>query len=112
MQMEELRIALDPDLLSDNLWDSIWKDLKNIQSRFRASSDIIQKLNNTPLIPFSLFQFHARVLSICKDANILVTAAHSPRLRGLFQRKFEIINLEAAGSFDHNLSKLWSDGCS
>lgn len=102
-QIEQLKTALDPDLLSDNLWDSIWRDLMKIHSQYKASSGTIKKLKKNPLIPVPLFRFHAKVLLISRDINILLSAAHSPHFRTLFQRNFEVTNLEASGNLDYNL---------
>lgn len=54
-QIEELKTALNPDLLSDNLWDSGWRDFMKICSKYKTSSGTIKNLKKYPLISFPLF---------------------------------------------------------
>lgn len=100
--LQELMPALDLDALPDDAWGGVWRVLENIRLRFEVLSDTIKKHENTVRIPFPLFRFLSKVISVIKDIKVLMKAANSPRLRVLFNRNFQIIDLKGSRneSFD------------
>lgn len=99
-KLKMLRVALNQGFISDHHWDSVWKILAKIRSRFDETSNTIKTHENTPHVPFPLYRFLAKVVSIDNDTIILMKAAHSPSMRSIFHRNFQVINLE--GSKDMN----------
>lgn len=104
-QLKTIKPALDQPALVDKIWDSIWIILENIRFRFDEFSDTIKTRENTPSIPFSLFRYLSKVVSVSQDIKLLMKAANSPRLRALFQRNFQIINLKGSGDIPFNLPR-------
>lgn len=96
--LQELMPALDLDALPDDAWCRVWRVLENVRLRFEVLSDTIKKHENTPRIPFPLFRFLSKVISVIKDIKVLMKAANSPRLRVLFNRNFQIIDLKGSGN--------------
>ena len=103
-QLKIVKPALDRPALEDKIWGYIWTILQHVCSRFEALSDV-KKYENTPPVPFSLFRYLSKVVSVSKDIKILMKAANSPRLRALFLRDFEVINLKGSGDIPFNLPK-------
>ena len=111
-QLKILKPALDQPALEDKIWGYIWTILQHICFRFEAFSDIIRKYENTPPVPFSLFRYLSKVVSVSKDIKIPMKAANSPRLRALFVRDFQIINLKGSGIFHSIFPSPVPDGAS
>lgn len=112
-QLNIIKPTLDqPGPLADKIWHSVWKRLEIIRFLFdkfasSSSSSSIKKIENTPFIPFPLFRYLSKVVSVIRDIKILLNAAYSSRLRrAFFQRDFQIINLNdgsGSGSIPNSL---------
>lgn len=104
-QLKALKPALDLPALADESWDFVWAVLEHIRRQFDEVSATIKTYENTPRIPFSLFRYLSKVVSISQDIRVLMKAANSPRLRVLFHQDFRIINLKGSGDIPFNLPK-------
>lgn len=98
-----IKPELDRPALSDKMWDHIGTVLEHIRLQFYEFSDSIKKYEDDSLIPFPLFRYLSKVVSVCKDITALLKAASSPRLGALFNRDFQIINLQGSGDISFNL---------
>lgn len=100
-----IKSALDLPALADKIWNCVSIILESIRIRFDEFSRSIKNIENTPLIPFPLFRYLSKVVSVSRDINVLMNAAYSNRLRALFHRDFEIINLNGSGYIPHSLPR-------
>lgn len=96
-QLKIIKSALDLPALADKIWNCVWIILESIRFRFDEFSSSIRNIENTPLIPFPLFRYLSKVVSASRDIKVLMNAAYSTRLRALFHRDFQIINLNGSG---------------
>lgn len=104
-QLKALKPALDLPALADESWDFVWAVLEHIRRQFDEVAATIKTYENTPRIPFSLFRYLSKVVSISQDIRVLMKAANSPRLRVLFHQDFRIINLKGSEDIPFNLPK-------
>lgn len=102
-QLKRIKPWLDQPALGDTIWDYIWTILEHIRVQFDEFSDIVKSYENTPLIPFHLTRYLSKVVSVNRDIQALMKAANSPRLRTLFHRDFQIINLKGSGDIPFSL---------
>lgn len=98
-----IKPALDLPALADKIWHFVWVVLEGIRFRFDASSSSIKNIENTTHIPFPLFRYLSKVVSVIRDIKVLMNAAYSTRLRAFFHRDFQIINLNASGYIPFSL---------
>lgn len=98
-----IKPALDKPALPDKIWDHIGTILEHIRLQFYEISDAIKKHQDDSLIPFPLFQYLSKVVSVCEDITALLKAANSPPLASLFNRDFRIVNLQGSGDISFNL---------
>lgn len=104
-QLKALKPALDLPALADESCDFVWAVLEHTCHQFDEVAATIETHEDTPRIPFSLFRYLSKVDSISQDIKVLMKAANSPRLRVLFHRDFQIINLKESGDIPFNLPK-------
>lgn len=104
-QLKSLKPALDLPALADESWDFVSAVLEHIRHQFDEVAVTIKTHENTPRIPFSLFRYLSKVISVSQDIKVLMKAANSPRLRALFHQDFQIINLKGSGDIPFNLPK-------
>lgn len=98
-----IRPALDQRTPSDKIWVPMGTILEHIRLQFCAFSDSIKKYEDDSLIPFPLFRYLSKVVSVSKDISALLKAATSPRLGAFFNRDFQIIKLQGSGDISFNL---------
>lgn len=98
-----IKPALDQRAPSDKIWVPMGTILEHIRLRFCAFSDSIKKYEDDSLIPFPLFRYLSKVVSVSKDISALLKAATSPRLGAFFNRDFQIINLQGSGDISFTL---------
>lgn len=104
-QLKTLKLALDKRSLMDSAWDYVWAVLIRIRYRLHKSFETIKNYENTPLIPFRLFRYLSKIVSIIQDTANLVLATYTPGLKEILRRDFEIVNLKGSGEIPSNLPK-------
>lgn len=104
-QLKALKPALDLPALADRSWDYVWAVLEHIRHQFDKVAVTIKTHKNTPRIPFSLFRYLSKVVSVIQDIKVLMKAANSPRLRALFHQDLKIINVKGSGDIPFNLPR-------
>lgn len=97
--------ALDLPALADKIWHFVWLTLEAIRFRLDKSSSRIKDIEITTHIPFPLFRYLSKVVSITRDIKVLMNAAYSNRLRAFFHRHSQIINLNVSRDIPLRLSK-------
>lgn len=101
--LKTMKPALDQRAPSDKIWVSMGTILEHIRLQFCAFSDSIKKYEDDSLIPFPLFRYLSKVVSVSKDISALLKAANSPRRGAFFNRDFQIINLQGSGDISFTL---------
>lgn len=104
-QLKIIKPALDLPTLTDKIWNCVWIILESIRFRLVQFSSSIKNIENTTLIPFPLFRYLSKVVSVSRDIKVLMNAAYSTRLRALFHRDFQIVNLNGSGYIPFSLPK-------
>lgn len=104
-QLKVLKRALDKSALSSKSWGYIWNALVHISNQLDQYSKTIKDFDNTPLVPFNLSRYLTKIVSIVTDTTFLKQAAHTPSLRALLLRDFQIINVKGSGGVPSNLPK-------
>lgn len=104
-QLKIIKPALDLPSLTDKIWNCVWIILESIRCRFVEFFSSVKNIENTPLVPFPLFRYLSKVVSVSRDIKVLLHAAYSTRLRALFRRDFQIVNLNGSGYVPFSLPK-------
>lgn len=100
-----IKPALDLPALADKIWHFVWIVLDGIRFRFDKSSSSLKNIENTSPIPFPLFSYLSKIVSVVRDTKVLMNAAQSNRLSLFFHRDFQIINLSGSEYIPFSLPK-------